>query len=92
MGLPGDLSATAAVAGSSWHRQVRMPPPEHRFDLVNVPPFKPSPRLKASQLALRGGDMCCRSVRAFLFAHSRGRSIYPDRLPATYEAIDLTRT
>ncbi len=40
MGLPGDLSATAAVAGSSWHRHVRMPPPEHRFDLVNVPPFK----------------------------------------------------
>src|SRR6266446_6512053 len=39
MGLPGDLSTTAPVAGSSWHRHVRMPLPEHRFDLVNVPPF-----------------------------------------------------
>jgi hypothetical protein len=92
MGLPGDLSTTAAVAGSSWHRHVRMPPPEHRFDSVNVPPFKrpgnQKPRSSRSEVAI------CAAVlygRFYLRTAAVG-SIHPDRLPATYEAIDLTRT
>ena len=94
MGLPGDLSTTAAVAGSSWHRHVRMPPPEHRFDLVNVPPFK---RPETKSLAARAprwryvlpfctGVSICVQPRSEHLSRSLARNLRGDRSHANVRA------